>query len=75
MFFDSVSQLFAVRILDMSKKKGFHHPLVVQPSFLAPSTEDLPLRFFFSSFSYGLGTVFFWQPATVGLQDRRLDFS
>jgi len=36
--FDSVSQLSPVEILDMSKMNGFHHNLVVQLSFLPPST-------------------------------------
>jgi hypothetical protein len=35
---DSVSQLFLARILDMFKKEGFHHHLVVKSSLLQPST-------------------------------------
>jgi len=38
MLSDSVSQLFRIGMLDMSKKRGFHHYLVVQLPFLQPST-------------------------------------
>jgi len=58
---DSVSQILLVLILGMSKKTSFHHHLVAQVSFSPPSTLDLPFRsFFFSSFSSGLGTVFYF---------------
>ena len=62
----------------MSKKKGFHHRLVVQSSFWPSSTQGLPLSVLFSSFSSGLGTVFrffFWQLTILDFQDRPVAFS
>jgi len=59
----------------MSKKEGFHHYLVVQSSFLPPSTSGLPSSVLLLSLFFWTRHCFlfsFWQPATVGLQDRGL---
>jgi len=69
---DGLSHLLLVGILDMFGKTGFDYHVVAVSSFVQPLTTGTPSLASYSPpflLDSALFSVFFWQPATLGLQD------
>jgi hypothetical protein len=71
MLSDVVLQLLLIRILEVSMRAGYHYRHVIVSCFVQLLTPGLPFCFRVFSCSSALGSVslFFWQPATLRLQD------
>jgi len=69
---DGLSHLLLVGILDMFGKTGSDYHVVAVSSFVQPLTTGTPSLASYSPpflLDSALFSVFFWQPATLGLQD------